>query len=175
MAAADPKNIQPTGSGGALSIQEQAFQAGYTSGYYDQQGNLKSPTNFTAQMMDKLFHCKLPKEKKDYDEFYEMLPTVIAALPRIPNISQLEYKRVVRIWHDIREMSASEGAERVVASDLIQLIFELRLLVARGDFPLPGLTGVSAIITTKQENKQEVRMPQVKEQGGGFFGFLKGR
>jgi hypothetical protein len=176
--AGDPKNIQPAGGSGggtAVALQDEAFKQGYASGYYDTQGNVRSPSTFTAQMMEKLFHCRLPETKEEYDEFYTMVPTVIAALPRIPNISQIDYNRVVRVWHDIREMSASEGAERVVASDIMQLIFELRLLVARGDTALPGITGVSAIITTRQVGEQTVKMPQQKESSGGFFGFLRGK
>jgi hypothetical protein len=171
--AADPKNIQAIGGSGASALQDAAFQEGYKSGYYDSQGNVRNPSTFTAQMMEKLFHCRLPEKKEDYDEFFSMLPTVIAALPRIPNINAEEFNELIRDWEDIKDMAASEGAERVVQSDIIKMIYKLRLLVARGDFALPGLTGVSAIITTKQQSEQTVKMPQAKEQGGGWFGFMR--
>jgi len=173
MAQADPKNIQPIGSG-ASALQDAAFQEGYKSGYYDSQGNVRSPSNFTAQMMEKLFHCRLPEKKEDYDEFFNMLPTIIAALPRITNINSEEFNELVRDWEDIKDMAASEGAERVVQSDIIKMIYKLRLLPARGDFPLPGLTAVSAAITTRQESKQQVTMPQVQEKGGfNWFGLRR--
>jgi hypothetical protein len=174
MAQADPRNIQPAGGTGQVAtLQDEAYQLGYQSGYYDHQGNVRTPSAFTAQMMEKLFHCRLPETKEEYDEFFEMLPTIIAALPRITNINAEEFNELIRDWEDIKDLAASEGAERVVQSDIIKMIYKLRLLPARGDFPLPGLTAVSAIITTKQQSEQTVKMPQVQEKGGGWFGFMR--
>ena len=176
MPEGDPRNIKASGSGGTQALVEQAYQEGQRSGYYNAQGQPLGPTGFTAQMMDKLFHCRLPDTKEEYDDFYSMISTVLAALPRIPNISEKEYTHQVRVWHDINEMSASEGVARIVASDIRQTLFELRLLVARGDVPLPGITGVSAIITTRQHQEQIVKMPQQSpEAAKGFLGFFRGR
>ena len=169
----DPRNIQPAGAAGSTMLQDAAFQEGYKSGYYDSQGNVRTPSTFTAQMMEKLFICRLPETKEEYDDFFKLLPTVIAALPRIVNINAEEFNELVRDWEDIKDMASSEGSERVVQSDMIKMIFKIRLLPARGDFPLPGMTAVSAIITQRQESKQQVTMPQVQEKPAGWFGLLR--
>jgi hypothetical protein len=169
----DPKNIQPVGGGQVGTIQDEAYKAGYTSGYYDSQGNARPPSGFTPQMMEKLFKCDLPKKKEEFDDFYFILPTVIGALPRITNINAGEYNEIIRDWEDIKDLSASEGAERVVQSDMIKLLFKLRLLPARGDFPLPGLTAVSAIISSHVRSEQKVTMPQAKEPERGWFGLVR--
>jgi hypothetical protein len=99
---------------------------------------------------------------------------IIDALPRIPNVSSREYAKIRKAYDDIVEISACEGNTRVAASDIVQLFFELKMLIARGDTP-PGITGVSAIITTKQPKRADGddETPAQKEQGGGgFYGFL---
>jgi hypothetical protein len=161
-----PQNIQPSGTQPTMReiILSEAAEQLAAGG--------RIPGTFTAQMMDKLFHCCLPKKKEEYDEYYIMMDAVFQAAPRIPNINHIEYSRLRRDWQDIREMAGSQGMERVVASMMQQHLYDMRLLVSRGDIPLPGLTGVSAIITTKQE--QMLKMPQPKEpSSGGLFGFWR--
>lgn len=168
----DPRNIEPVGAvEGQMSL-DMALKEAYKSGYYDAQGNPKQPMNFTAQMMDKLFHCNLPKTKEEFDEYYNMLNIVMHALPRIPNINQFEYEDLRRDFEDLQDQSASEGLERVVAADSIKLLFRLRAAVSRGDVPLPGITGVSAIISSRQTQEMHVKMPQQEKQSKGIFGFL---
>jgi len=154
-------------------MQEEAIQASISQGQKNAYAG-QTVGGWTEAMMVRLFNTDLPARKEEYDEFYKMMPVVMAALPTIPNIPVDKYDHLVRVWQDIREQSASEGMERVTASDILQLLFEVKLLTARGDAPLPGLTGVSALITSRSQQEHVVKMPtQAEPSGGGFFGFLK--
>jgi hypothetical protein len=166
MNAAGPQNIQPVDQPTLhdMILADAMAQA--------QQSQMRVPGTFTAQMMDKLFSCKLPQKKEEYDEYYRMLPTLMAALPRIPNINKEVYTRFIRWFKDIQAMSASEGMARVVQSEVIEMIYELRLSAARGDIPLPGLTAVSSIISSRTTAEQKITMPQ-QPDSGGIFGFGK--
>lgn len=63
---------------------------------------------------------------------------------------------------------------RVTASDMCKMIIRLRAIVpAGGQFEMKGLTGVSAIITSRTQNETKVTMPQpATPPAAGMFGFL---
>jgi hypothetical protein len=168
MAQADPRNIQPAGVAPQQSLREVLLDEAMAN---MQQGRV--PGNFTAQMMDKLFSCGLPTEHSDFSAYEEMIRCCLNLLPRIPNYNAETYRNLIRDFEDLIDVAHSEGNERVCASDMCKMLINLRALVPRGDFELRGLTGVSAIITTRQDAKQEVRMPQQSEKSGGIFGFLR--
>jgi len=114
---------------------------------------------FTNEMMDKLFKCKLPESKEEYKAFYETLSTVIAALPKISEISTKERDMISQKWKDIIDIVPSEGFERITESNLRQTLFELRVLLARRNIAPVGLTNVSAMISSSPRY--------------GYFSFLR--
>ena len=169
----DPKNIRSFGEEAPAPLHETALAEAYRSGYYDSQGNPRSSSNFNHMMMETLFKCNLPKEHDDFEQFLPMIECVIGLLPRVPNYDAATYRQLNRKFADVVDEAHSEGLERVTASDMCKLILRLRSLVPRGDFPLIGLTGVSSIITSRQQSETTVKMPQQDTKSGGFFGFLQ--
>jgi len=147
---------------------------GYPAAGYGYDAWAGRPTsNWNAAMMDTLFKCQLPKENDDFENYLELIRCVIDILPRIPNYNAEMYNEINRDFEDIIDRAHSEGRERVTASKMCKMIIKLRSIVPRGDFPLAGITGVSAIISSRIQSEQTVKMPQPERQSsGGVFGVL---
>jgi hypothetical protein len=162
-----PQQQDPTSQ--ALVLDE-----AYKSGYYDASGGRKQASNFDTKMMQMLVDCPLPSDNKDFDNYLEMIRTVINILPRIPNYDMPTYREIVRDFEDIVDQAHSEGMSRVTASDMCKMIIRLRAIVpAGGQFKMEGLTAVSAIITTRHQSESTVKVPQQSQApSGGTFGFL---
>jgi hypothetical protein len=69
-------------------------------------------------------------------------------------------KSLQRDMADILALGQCQGTKQKVLSRMTQMIFEIRSLVPYGGAPLVGLSGVSAIITTRQQQDQRVTYPQ---------------
>ena len=163
-----PQNIQP-----ALEAPQPTLHEMILADAMQERSVGRVPGNFNAQMMDKLFACGLPTEHSDFAEYEQMILCCINLLPRIPNYNLATFDNIIRNFEDLVDEAHSEGLERQTASDMTKMILYLRALVPRGDFPLQGLTGVSALITTNTKHDTTVKMPQQPEKQGGIFGFLK--
>ena len=146
----------------------------YKSGYNDASGGRRQSSNFDQQMMRMLVDCPLPSNNDDFDNYLEMIRTVINILPRIPNYDMATYHELIRDFEDIVDQAHSEGMARVTASDMCKMILKLRAIVpAGGQFEMKGLTAVSAIITTRHQSESTVKVPtQAPQPSGGTFGFL---
>lgn len=136
-----------------------------TSGYddYDYPGNTfrnVSPNDQAAQVRKAIFDVILPDEDADFELWIPMLVTAVDMVARIPGINQAVATDLNRRMEDIVELSHSGGMKRVVASKMQKLIFRLRSYVAVGDTPIPGMTGVSAMISSNVRQEQTIRMPQ---------------
>ena len=140
------------------------------TGYYDAYAG-KPPAGWNAQMMQALFSCKLPDKNDDFENSLELIRTAIEILPKIPNYDAATYHELNRDFEDIIDRAHSEGRRRVVASKMCKMILKLRSLVPRGDYPLVGISGVSALISSRVQSEQVVKMPKQDDNGGGSFGF----
>jgi hypothetical protein len=126
--------------------------------------------NMNEKMMLAILDSKI-KSKEDFNEYVPMLMVLIDNVARIPNIEMVIVKSLQRDMADIIELAECQGTEQIVLSMMTQMIFEIRSLVAYGGAPLIGLSGVSAIITTRQQQDQKVTYPQqLPEQRKKIFG-----
>jgi len=128
------------------------------------------PTNDqAAQVREALFGCHLPTEK-DFQEWFPALSSAIDLVARIPGFDVTIYSELNRDMEDLVDRSNSQGRRKIIASKMQKFIFKLRSLVPKGDVPIAGVTGVTAMITTQQNTKQELRMPQQQAPSSIFSG-----
>lgn len=105
------------------------------------------------------------KDKNDFEEMKTMLMVLIDNVARIPNIEMQVVRKLQRDMADILALSQCQGTKQKVLSRMTHMIFEIRSLVAYGGAPLVGLSGVSAIITTRQQQQQQaITYPQEPPQ-----------
>jgi len=170
MAMEDLKHLQQEPQ--SQSVQQYG-QPYYDDPYYlpqDPYLNRPSPNNMNAQVMLALLDSKYTKEV-DFNDFLSFVPIIIDNLGRIPNIDRTDVNLLRRDFVDIRELSECDGTEEMCGTMMLQLLFDIRTLVAYGGAELKGLTGISSIITTRQQAEQTVKMPtQAPEQRKKIFG-----
>lgn len=148
--------------------QGQAVQQ-YDQGYgpdpyalpYDPYMSAPSKSNWNAQTMLVLFKTLDPET--DHDIYAQMYNAIIERLIRLPNISKADVRRLNRDFADIEDLSACKGTKRMVASRNRKLYLELCSLAACGENPLVGMTSVGALVTTRQQQEQTIKMPQQQE------------
>lgn len=118
------------------------------------------PTDQAAQVRQAIFNFQLPADEDDWGKYIPLLETLVDMVAKIPGIDHNLVNDLNRRMEDIVDRAHSQGRKRIVRSKMQKLIFRLRSYVAQGDTPMLGMTGVTAMITTNQAVKQEVRMPQ---------------
>jgi len=145
-------------------------QMGPQPGYYDPYQLPIDPymqqrptNNWNKQMMDKLFDPQFTAKELKGD-FHALFRILLSDARRVPNISPVDKRRIVRNYADIQALNACDGTEEEVRSRLMTMFFELGMQTGDGSTPLNGLTGVSAMITQKSEMTQQVKIPQTPER-----------
>ena len=124
----------------------------------------------SAQIREALFGMKLPKTQADFEEWYPVLGLAIDLIARVPGYDSQIYAELNRDMEDLVDRANSQGRKKIVASKMQKFIFKIRSLVPKGDIPVAGVTGVTAMITTNSNVKQEVRMPQQQAPSSIFDG-----
>jgi hypothetical protein len=127
----------------------------------------------SAQIREALFGMKLPKTQRDFEEWYPVLSLAIDLIARVPGYDSMIYAELNRDMEDLVDRANSQGRKKIVASKMQKFIFKIRSLVPKGDIPVAGVTGVTAMITTNSNIKQEVRMPQQHAPSSIFDGAAK--
>lgn len=166
MAYGDPIQIQQQ-SQPQIEEQSQPQQEEYN--YPGDQWHNKPGNDQAAQVREALFGCRLPSEK-DFQEWFPALASAIDLVARIPGFDAAIYSELNRDMEDLVDRSNSQGRRKIIASKMQKFIFKLRSLVPKGDIPIAGVTGVTAMITTQTNQKQELRMPQQQAPNSIFSG-----
>lgn len=151
-----------------LALQQQGqFPDEYS--YYGDQFRGMMPNDQAAQVRKAIFECQLPETDSDFGEWIPMLTAAVDLVARVPGIDHNVVNELNRRMEDIVDRSHSQGRKKIVASKMQKLIFRLRSYVPMGDTQIIGVTGVTAMITSNTNQKQEVRMPQQQTQTGSSF------
>lgn len=161
--------------------QQQAMQpqqdqyADYPPDYYYPMDTFRGamPTDQAAQVRIALFQLDA-LEKADFVQWEEMLRAVIEMVARIPGIDHNAINELNRDMEDIVDIAHAQGRKRIVASKLQKFVFKLRAYVSQGDTLVTGPTGVTTMVTTNQNVKQDVRMPQ-QPATQGFWPWQRNR
>jgi hypothetical protein len=120
----------------------------------------RAPSDQAAQVRAALFAIHLPTED-NFMEWFPVLRASIDMVARVPGYDTKVYNELNRDMEDLVDRANSQGRRKIVASKMQKFVFKLRALVPKGDTPIVGMTGVTAMITTNVNQKQfqEVRMP----------------
>jgi len=134
----------------------------------------RSPNDQSAQVRAALFAIPLPTEK-NFEQWFPVLRSAIDIVARIPGYDTKVYNELTRDMEDLVDRANSQGRRKIVASKMQKFIFKLRALVPKGDVPIAGMTGVTAMITTNVNQKQfqEVRMPVQQNAPQSLFSGVK--
>lgn len=159
---------QPQPQQSQQMTQQQYDQQAMMDDYYYRGDTFRSmqPTDQAAQVRQAIFNCELPAADSDFGEWIPMLVTAVDMVARIPGVDHNVIRELNLRMDIIVDRAHSQGRKRQVAAKMQKLIFRLRSYVSMGDTPLQGMTGVTAMITTNQNQKQEIRMPQQQTQAG---------
>lgn len=124
--------------------------------------NQVSRNNMNAQLAMAILETKFEKNTNinDYEQVFWI---VLDNLGRIPNADLNSIHRFQRDFIDIRELAECQGTEEMTGSLMRQLLFDMRSYVSYGGSELKGLTGISAIITQRQQSEQTVKMPSPEQ------------
>lgn len=159
---------------------EQAMvqQGGYPQGYdpyalpIDPYIQNRPPSNIDIHVVMALLDSKL-KTGAELDEYKPLLVILMDNVGRIPSADRATINRMTRDMADIIELIACEGTRQRVLDMMTQLLFEIRAEVSYGGAALSGLTGVSAIITQRQQHEQQIRIPtQTPAERKKIFGLI---
>lgn len=146
--------------------QQQVAQHGqqyqdYPNDYYYPMDTFRGamPSDQAAQVRIALFQLDA-LEDAEFSEWEPMLRAVIEMVARIPGIDHNAINELNRDMEDIVDIAHAQGRRRIVASKLQKFVFKLRAYVSQGDTVVTGPTGVTTMVTTNQNVKQDVRYPQ---------------
>jgi len=156
-------------------LQQPTVQEQYEEEYLyngDQWGKTKIHGDQAAQVREALFGCDLPSQD-DFEKWFPALQSAIDLVARIPGFDTQIYAELNRDMEDLVDRANSQGRRRIIASKMQKFIFRLRSLVPKGDIPIAGVTGVTAMITTQSNQKNELRMPQQQAPTSIFGGVGK--
>lgn len=131
------------------------------------------PGDQAAQIRAALFSMRLPKTSSDFEEWYPVLSLAIDLIARVPGYGTSIYAELNRDMEDLVDRANSQGRRKIVASKMQKFIFRIRSLVPKGDEAVIGVTGVTAMITTNSNVRQEVRMPVQQAPASIFDGVKK--
>lgn len=127
----------------------------------------------SAQIHEALFGMELPRTAEDFESWFNIFPYAIDLVARVPGFDSQMFGELNRDVEDLSDLARAQGFEKICASKMGKFIFKLRSLVPKGDVPIQGMTGITAMITTNSNLKQEVRMPQQQAPSSIFDGVGK--
>jgi hypothetical protein len=159
---------------------EQQQQVAYDDPYqqYQYPGDMwagRPPSDQSAQVRQAIFDCEIPKTKAEFQDWIAMMSIAIDAVARIPGVDTYTMESLNRKFRFIISRANSQGSKNITVSNMQEFLFQLRSLVATGDKPTIGLTGVGAMITTHTNQKQEVRYPVQQQASFGLLDWLPWR
>jgi len=129
-------------------------------------------SNITTRIADHIFDFEVVE---DLDRYHLIIQNLISAAAANPNADRLTVASWQRDFYDLDDQAHSEGRKHIMIAKYRKLLFKIMSNVSRGDLPHVGLSGVSAMITSRVQQgvQQEVRMPAPPPAAsGGIFGFL---
>lgn len=128
----------------------------------------RPPSDQAAQVRQAIFDCPLPETEEDFQKWIPMMSVAVDAVARIPGIDGYSVDKLNRKFKFLINRASSQGSKHITSAMAQEFIFLLRSLVAKGDTPLQGLTGVGAMITTHTQQKTEMKYPMQQQASFGL-------
>jgi len=128
--------------------------------------------NFNEAMMINVLESGIP-DNIDFNNYEQLYMAVVNMLGKIPNYNRPIQRALYRKFVDIQCLATCQGTTKRVNTRMKNLMFEIRSYVPIGDLPLVGMTGVSSIVTTRQQVEQTLKathqpLPERKKIFGVF-------
>ena len=134
--------------------------------YYDSPGYYpgdmwqgKPSQDHALQVREAVYGAPLP-EAEDFDNWFQLFRILLDMIKRVPGYDSSVYAELNRDLEDLIDRSNSQGRKQIVRSKIQKFYFKISSLVPKGDTPIQGVTGITAMITNQSTSKQEIRMPQ---------------
>ena len=134
--------------------------------YYDSPGYYpgdmwagKPSQDHALQVREAVYGAVLPEED-DFNSWFQMFRILLDMIKRVPGYDSTIYSELNRDLEDIIDRANSQGRRQIVRSKIQKFYFKISSLVPKGDTPVQGVTGITAMITNQSTSKQEIRMPQ---------------
>lgn len=157
--------------------QPQQYQQPYDDGYgYSYPGDMWAgrPSNDqAAQVRQAIFECKLPEQDEDLKNWLKMMRISIDVVARIPGITAADVDRLNRKFKFIINRANSQGCKAITESKMEEFLFLLRSMVAQVEQPIPGMSGVGAMIQTHSTQNQNIRYPLQQQQAPGILDLVR--
>ena len=83
---------------------------------------------------------------------------------RIPGVTENKGALFLRNMEDLSDIVHSIGMENVAKTKLLKELYALRMEVAVSEVPLLGLSGVSSLLTTKNESRTDAKLSDTRQQ-----------
>jgi hypothetical protein len=119
----------------------------------------KPSQDHALQVKEAVYGAALPEEE-DFDSWFQLFRILLDMIKRVPSYDQSIYAELNRDLEDIIDRANSQGRKQIVRSKIQKFYFKISSLVPKGDTPVQGVTGITAMITNQSKSTQEIRMPQ---------------
>jgi len=170
MAYGDPAPQQPQ-----QQQQQGQIDDGRGGGQYQDEGYYypgdmwqgKPSQDHALQVKEAVYGAPLPEED-DFNSWFQLFRILLDMVKRVPSYDQSIYAELNRDLEDIIDRANSQGRKQIVKSKIQKFYFKISSLVPKGDTPVQGVTGITAMITNQSKSTQEIRMPQQQKQPGFF-------
>jgi hypothetical protein len=152
-------------------------QAYYPEDQYYYPGDMwagKASQDHALQVREAVYGAVLPTEE-DFDSWFNLFRILLDMIKRVPGYDQQIYAELNRDLEDIIDRANSQGRRQIVRSKIQKFYFKISSLVPKGDTPVQGVTGITAMITNQSSTKQEIRMPQQQSAPGLFSDWFGGK
>jgi hypothetical protein len=135
---------------------------GYQDDGYYYPGDMwqgKPSQDHALQVREAVYGAALP-EAEDFENWFQLFRILLDMIKRVPGYDSSIYAELNRDLEDLIDRSNSQGRKQIVSSKIQKFYFKISSLVPKGDSPVTGVTGITAMITNQSSSKQEIRMPQ---------------
>jgi len=165
----------------AMTQQEQMYQQemmagdpGYGYQYAGDMWQGRQPNDQSAQVRQALFTLeKMPKTEADWHKWLSLVEVLIDSIPRIPSSDSMTIDKINRKFKFLLNRANSQGCSGIMESKAMELLFMIRSQVSNGSIPTLGMTGVGAMITTHNTQKQEIRYPNQPQAAPGLLDIVQ--
>jgi hypothetical protein len=127
----------------------------------------KPSQDHALQVREAVYGAPLP-EAEDFENWFQLFRILLDMIKRVPGYDSAIYSELNRDLEDIIDRANSQGRRQIVRSKIQKFYFKISSLVPKGDTPVQGVTGITAMITNQSTSKQEIRMPQQQKEVGFF-------
>jgi hypothetical protein len=127
----------------------------------------KPSQDHALQVREAVYGAPLP-EAEDFENWFSLFRILLDMIKRVPGYDSTIYSELNRDLEDIIDRANSQGRRQIVRSKIQKFYFKISSLVPKGDTPVQGVTGITAMITNQSTSKQEIRMPQQQKEVGFF-------